>query len=231
MLCQPIGRDEVSTAMPEFRPSDDVPMFGAAARCSCVRDRMLVGLVLLTLVRASEALAGDQASLANAAVDARAGNVRQAAPPAPDLTASLESITAPKIADKPTFSATDFRPRKRTLFNSDPASSAAGETSMIRNTTVWQRLSEYRSHDRVQLLTLWESTGSTISLQAGRRGDPSLQWTSRLMNRGGATQGLLDRLFSTSLARASTSLRNAARSTGVPAPPKPVGVPQDAALK
>jgi hypothetical protein len=176
-------------------------------------------------------LAGDQASLANTAVDTRAGNVRQAVPPAPDLTASLESITTPKIADKPTFSATDFRPRKPTVFDRDPASSTLGETSMLRNTTVWQRLSEYRSHDRVRVLTLWESSGSTISLQAGRRGDPSLQWTSRLMNRGGATQGLLDRLFSTSLARASTSLRNVARSTSGPVAPKPAGVPEDAALK
>jgi hypothetical protein len=224
--------------MSDSRPSNEVPMLDAAARCNSLRDRMLVGLVLLTLVRASEALAGDQAALANAAVDTRAGNVRQLLPPAPHLTASLESITtplefntAPQIADKQTFSATDFRPRKPTVFDRDATAGTLGETSMLRNTTVWQRLSEYRTHDRVQLLTLWESSGSTISLQAGRRGDPSLQWTSRLMNRGGATQGLLDRLFSTSLARASTSLRSAARATGVAAAPKPAGEPESAGLK
>jgi hypothetical protein len=218
--------------MSEFRPSHDVPKFDAEARCNSLRDRVLVGLVLLTLVRASEALAGDQASLLNATVDNRTNNVRQAVPRAPDLTASLQSFGVPTIADQPAFSATDFRPRKpTTVFDRDPASSSFGETSMLRNTTVWQRLSEYRSHDRVQVLTLWESRGSTISLQAGRRGDPSLQWTSRLMNRGGATQGLLDRLFSTSLARAGSSLRNVARPSSVPADLKPAGVPEAAALK
>lgn len=217
--------------MSEFRPSNDVPKFDAEARCNNLRDRVLVGLVLLTLVRASEALAGDQAALLNPAVDGRTDNVRQAVPRAPDLTASLQSFSVPNVADQPTFSATDFRPRKPTVFDRDPASSPFGETSMLRNTTVWQRLSEYRSHDRVQVLTLWESRGSTVSLQAGRRGDPSLQWTSRLMNRGGATEGLLDRLFTTSLARAGSSLRNVARPSGVPAELKPLGVAEAAGLK
>ncbi|MGB6310368.1 MAG: hypothetical protein WBF89_21520 [Steroidobacteraceae bacterium] len=217
--------------MSEFRPSNGVPKCDAEARCHNLRDGVLVGLVLLSLVRASEALAGDQASLLNAAVDNRSDNVRQAVPRAPDLTASLQSFGVPNSADRPTFSATDFRPRKPTVFDRDPASSSFGETSMLRNTTVWQRLSEYRSHDRVQVLTLWESRASTISLQAGRRGDPSLQWTSRLMNRGGATQGLLDRLFSTSLARAGSSLRNVARPSSVPADLKPPGVPEAAGLK
>ena len=68
---------------------------------------------------------------------------------------------------------------------------------MLRGTSVWQRLSDYKSHDRVRLLTLWESPGSTVSLQAGKRGDPSLQWTSRLMNRelGMPGRGFLRRLL------------------------------------
>jgi hypothetical protein len=66
-------------------------------------------------------------------------------------------------------------------------------------TTVWQRLAEYRSLNRVQVVTLWETGGSSLSLQAGRKGDPTLQWTSRLMNRGRAPRGVLDKLFSTSL--------------------------------
>jgi hypothetical protein len=58
---------------------------------------------------------------------------------------------------------------------------------------VWQRLQEYRTRDRVRVMTLWESGVSNVSIQTNRKGDPSLQWTSRLMNRGGATRGLLDR--------------------------------------
>jgi hypothetical protein len=123
------------------------------------------------------------------------------------------------------------RPRKPTVFDSDPTVSSFSDTPLLRNTTVWQRLSEYRSHDRVRLLTLWESNSSTISLQTGRRGDPSLQWTSRLMNRGGSTQGVLDRLFSTSLERAGLGLHNLSRSANVPAPPKPAAVAETAGLK
>jgi hypothetical protein len=245
MLGEPIGRDEVSTAMSEFRPSNDVPPPGAAARCSGVRDRMLIGLMLFTLVRTSEALAGDQASIANATLDSGAGGLRQPLPPAPALMASpalmappelmapLESFSAPTDMGIRTFSATEFRPRRPTVFDSDSTVSAFGDTSLLRNTTVWQRLSEYRSRDRVRLLTLWESSSSTISLQAGRRGDPSLQWTSRLMNRGGSTEGVLDRLFSTSLARAGMGLRNLSRPANVPAlpAPKPAGVAETAGLK
>ena len=82
---------------------------------------------------------------------------------------------------------------------------------MLRGTTVWQRLDEYRVHDGVRLLTLWESRGSTVSLQAGKRGDPSLQWSSRLNSHDGATRGLLDRLFSLSIAGANR-LRNSTHS-------------------
>jgi hypothetical protein len=228
MLWKPIGRDEVSTAMSEFRPSNDVPLVDAAARCNGLRERMLVGLILFTLVRSTEALAGDQASLADGTLDTGAGGIRQSPKPPLALTLPLDSFTAPTITEEPRFSATDFRPRKPTVFDKDPAASAFGETSLLRNTTVWQRLSEYRSHDRVRVLTLWESGSSSVSLQAGRRGDPSLQWTSRLMNRGGATQGVLDRWFSTSLARAGMGLRSMSRSMSA-APPKPAAAPVEAA--
>ena len=91
---------------------------------------------------------------------------------------------------------------------------------MLRGTTVWQRMSEYKSRDRVRLLTLWESSASTVSLQAGKGGDPSLQWTSRVMNRGGSTRGLLDQLFSVSFVGAGNAQRGATRSTSAQFAPK-----------
>jgi hypothetical protein len=224
--------------MSEFRPSNDVPPFDAAARCNSLRDRMLIGLMLITLIRTSEALAGDQASIANPnlgmgmGTGTGIGSFRLSLPPAPALMAPLDSLSAPTDMDSRTFSATEFRPRKPTVFDSNSAATAFSEPLLLRNTTVWQRLSEYRSHDRVRLLTLWESSSSTISIQAGRRGDPSLQWTSRLMNHGGSTQGVLDRLFSTSIERAGMGLRNLSRSANAPAPPtKPAVVPETAGLK
>ena len=88
---------------------------------------------------------------------------------------------------------------------------------MLRGTTVWQRLSDYRSRDRVRVVTLWETGGSSVSLQAGKKGDPSLQWTSRLMNRGGATRGLLDQLFATSLGGVARSLHLTPHAAGTDA--------------
>jgi hypothetical protein len=98
----------------------------------------------------------------------------------------------------------EFMPRARSLF--DPPQNDAEESApMLHGTNAWQRLRDYHSHDRVRLLTLWQSSGGAFSLQAGKKGNPSLQWTSSSLNRGGATRGLLDRVFTQALA---ASVRN-----------------------
>src|ERR1700692_2619820 len=218
-------------AMTEFCPSNDPPQLAPTARCNGIRDKVLVGLVLFTLVRTGEALAGDQTSIANAALNADADGLRRSSPPVRALIALPQVFAAPTAAESQPFSATEFRPLKRTIFDSDPMVNSFGDAPMLRGTTVWQRMSEYKSHDRVRLLTLWESSGSTVSLQAGKHGDPSLQWTSRLMNRGGATHGLFDRLFSVSLAGAGNRLRRTDRSASAPAMAKPVTMPVVDGLK
>lgn len=127
------------------------------------------------------------------------------------------NFTAPILPERIDFSATDFRPRRHSILDPDPTLNMTDEAPMLRGTTVWQRMADYKSRDRVRLLTLWESSGSTVSLQAGKRGDPSLQWTSRFMNRGGSTRGLLDQWFSVSLASAGSHLRGIGRSAATPA--------------
>jgi hypothetical protein len=191
---------------------------------------MLAGLVLLTLVRTGEALAGDQASIAHAASNPDAGDFRRASPPAPALIPAPE-LFAPSAEDSPAFSATEFRPRKHSVLDLDPAANTSGDAPMLHGTTVWQRLSEYRSHDRVRLLTLWQSGGSTVSLQAGKGGSPSLQWTSGALMHGAATRGLLDRLFSVSLAGAGNRLRRPDRPASQPAAANPASVPVVASVK
>jgi len=218
--------------MREFRPSLDAPPPDRTARYS-IRDRILVGLVLLTLVRSGEALAGDQAAIVTPP-ESEAGHLPHGSP----MTATAAApIATPEVFDAPiavslrtNFSATDFRPRKHTVFDADPAVSAFADVPMLRGSTVWQRMADYRSHDGVRLLTLWESHGSTVSLQAGKRGDPSLQWTSNALNRGGSTRGLLDRWFSVTLADADRSLHRVTHSAGAPAP-APARVPLVAELK
>jgi hypothetical protein len=216
--------------MSESRPSNHAPQLDLAACSNGIRDKMLVGLVLFTLVRSGEALAGDQMSIADGTL-ADADHLHRSSPPARASITAPGVFAAPAAADGQAFSATDFRPRKHTLFDSDPVANSFAETPLFRDTTVWQRMSEYKSHDRVRLLTLWESGDSTVSLQAGKRGDPSLQWTSRAMNRGGSTRGLLDRLFAVSLAGAGNRLRHTDRSASAAAAPNPVSVPVIAGVK
>ena len=206
------------TAMSESRPSSEATPRDDAAPCSGIRERILLGLVLFTLVRTSEALAGDQASMPNAALEPDLGNSRQVSPAA---MATLGSFSAP-AAGIPVFSPTEFRPRKHTVFDSDAGMSAFGDAPLLRSTTVWQRLSDYKSQNRVRLLTLWQSSSNSLSLQSGTRGNPSLQWSSRRMNRDGATRGLFDRLVSAALRETGNSPRpSPSRSVAAPAAIKP----------
>jgi hypothetical protein len=188
-----------STNIPNSGSSHDAQAC-CSTRHSGVCDRMIVGLVLLTLVRATEVLAGEQGPLAGSAAKADFNALRQPTP----LSASMLVLPIPayQAADQPdakTFSTQEFRPRGHSLLEKDSRFAAVDDAPTLRGTTVWQRLSEYRSRDRVRLVTLWETDGSSISLQAGRKGNPSLQWTSRFMNRGGATRGVFDQFLTASL--------------------------------
>ncbi len=196
------------------------------SRCRVVCDRWLPGLVLLTLVKTCEASTSEQVVIPGGAPRADFNTVQPHTPlamPAPSMStfslpSSYESIELPQTR---AFSSQDFRPRGRSALEKEPPNSTFEDAPMIRGTTVWQRMADYRSHDRVRLLTLWETGGSTISLLAGKKGEPSLQWTSRLMNRGGATRGLLDQFFSASLAGAARGLHFSPRAAGADSSSKP----------
>lgn len=162
------------------------------------RRRLFLGLAAFTLIKAGEAMAADQITRPAIALSADG-------PPLPMVTAPApfeipREYTLPPAVEPRAFSATEFRPRGHSIFDSDPSIPGAGGNLMSER-TVWQRLQEYRSRDRVRVLTLWESGASAVSIQTNRKGDPSLQWTSRLMNRGGATRGLLDRWMPVSVFR------------------------------
>jgi hypothetical protein len=206
----------------------------SATPCSSIRDRILLTLVLYAMVRAGQALAGDQAATADAKLlsDARAERPPPPSTVLPSAAAQSSAAALPSslfstdraFADGEAFSATEFRPRNH---SPSPAQSAASEgfgtdTPMLQGTNVWQRMTDYRSQDRVRVLTLLETRGSTLSLQAGKRGGPSLQWTSRRMNRDGGTRGLLDRWVSSALHETGNNSRPGARpSPAAPAILKP----------
>ena len=165
---------------------------------------ILIGLAVLALIRAVEASAADQATIAvpgklELSEFPVPGKLEQSeflpsTLPSTALSAVPGTYSVPNVPEPKVYSTKDFRPHGRSLFDPTLRLNVADD-ALIDDTTVWQRLSDYRIHNKVQLLTLWRSGASSVSLQAGKRGDPTLQWTSRLFNRGRATQGLLDRLF------------------------------------
>ena len=172
-----------------------------------VCDKMLMGLVLWTLVHTTEALAGDQVQ--PGAEPKHPVNVpRQTTTPIAAAMIRLPTLYQPvSLPEAPIYSAREFRPHGPSLSESSTRGvTAMGEPPLMNNTTVWQRLSDYRIHDRLSLVTLWETGGNSLSLQAGRKGDPTIQWTSRLMSHPGAGRGLLDELFSTSVGGIGKSL-------------------------
>jgi hypothetical protein len=155
----------------------------------------MLTLVLCALAHGGKALAGEATEFSDLLLAPKP--VRPELPAlAWPIDAQAPVFTVP--ASQADFSATEFRPRRR-------ASSARAMTDygssdpMFRTTTVWQRLNEFRAQDRVRVLTLWETRASNVSLQAGKKGDPSLQWSSSWTSQGRASHGLLDRLMSASL--------------------------------
>jgi hypothetical protein len=222
--------------------SDIVNLDGAltncsAARCSSIRDRILLTMVLYAMVRAGQALAGDQAATSDSKLLPDARTERAPAPSTvlppsvsqPSAAAPPNSLfsTDRSFADGEAFSASEFRPRKHSVGAAESAASEGFGTDspMLQGTNVWQRMAEFKSQDRVRVLTLLETRGSTLSLQAGRHGGPSLQWSSRRMNRDGATRGLLDRMVSAALRDSGNNTRPSPRpSVAAPATLKPLNL-------
>jgi len=169
-------------------------------------DRLLTGLAVLALLRAGAACAEDPAAQAQLHHDVAPRTYFKAAA-LPEFTQhytlSDPLLTAPsdyRVPEMPetkSYSATEFRPHGRSIFDADPRlNPPVGTITTDKN--FLQRINDYRSHDRVRVLTLWDTGASAVSLQA-EKGGPSLQWTSHLFNHGGAKEGLLDQLFPVSV--------------------------------
>ena len=185
-----------------------------------VREKMLMTLVLYTLARSGEAFAGDAAPGADSAAKALDAHhaVRVPAPaliPDPAVAVKQVSAAAP-------ISPSEFRPRATAPFETEARRGGfVMDEPMLANSTVWQNLEQFRSADRVRLLTIWQTRASTVSLQADKHGGPSLQWSSPWMIRGRDSHGLLDRLFNVPSRGAIASRGISARPTTTLSPPKP----------
>jgi hypothetical protein len=208
-----------STYMSERPPIKEARPVISAARSAGVCDRFLIGLVAITLVRAGEALAGEQASEAGAIGKLEPGDSRQSTQLPSSLFGAPGKYSASGMPEANAFSPGEFRPRGHSVFESD-AHAHLPDDKLISDTPIWQRLSEFKTHDRVRVLTLWQSGLSSVSLQAGKKGNPSLQWTSRLMNSGESTDGLLDRLLPAA-SSGGKGASDAGRGTARPANAQP----------
>jgi hypothetical protein len=158
--------------------------------CEC----LLVALTLYCLVPGAAA-AGDRPQTPGARRDADTLRAARAQIAAPSFPAPF-AFSAPH-PEMPVFSPTEFRPRKPGLLEAAAVRSEASvlDAPMLRDTSLAHELSQAKSQDRVRLLTLWQSQASSVSLQAGKHGSPSLQWSTPLMKRGTSSRGLFDRLL------------------------------------
>jgi hypothetical protein len=161
-----------------------------------VKGTMWLTVVICGVVRTSQALAGDQ-PLSTDHTFAREAEIFSH----PEFT-TTPSFSAPFVALQPLsefqeFSATEFRPRKRNVLELESGSgrSSLFDAPILKSNLVWQHMADFRSQGRVRLLTLWQIRGSSLSLQAGKHGAPSLQWSTPWVHREGASRGLFDRLL------------------------------------
>jgi hypothetical protein len=183
-------------------------------------ERLLLGFAVIALMRAGIACAEDTAASAHLEHEV-APRTSFKAPALPEFTKhytlSDPLLTAPseyrlsQLPETKSYSATEFRPRGHSIFDADPKLNPPGG-GFTSERNLLQRLNDYRSHDRVRVLTLWDTGASAVSIQTDHKGDPSLQWTSHLFNHGGATQGLLDHLFPVSAFGGTTHITRSATS-------------------
>jgi len=193
---------------------DDASYACIAAGCSGAREALIVAMLLYGLAQSCEALASDQSANVLKDIQPMAGGT------------PLSMAFTPTAATMAAAAANDHEYRKIGTLDSrsTPEFQPAFQSPPLQATSAWQRLADYRAQGRVQLLTIWESSRSTVSLQTGKHGGPSLQWSSRGMNRGGATRGLLDRFVASSLNAAGLGPRAAPHSSVAAPAGKPIGL-------
>ena len=141
---------------------------GAAPGCPRSPSDRIGGAI--SLVRAGEALAGEQASEPESSAGlnrAMHANRRRCCLRCSMRRGNTPWPACPKspLFPRRNFVRVDIDCRIRRAAD-------LGDDKLISDTTVWQRLTEFRVRDRVRVLTLWESGLSSVSLQAGKNGRP-----------------------------------------------------------
>jgi hypothetical protein len=203
-------------------------------RCDGFREHTLMAFAFISCVCGGEVLAKDQTFGADAPLkpgaESSAFVVTEpfnehrtfSAPVIPAGAPRAFSVTLAPTDEPRTFSATEFRPRRQGFSRAELGNR---ETSIIDapmlDTSVARQWRDSKSLDRVRLLTLWRSSVSSVSLQAGKHGMPSLQWSTPWMHRDAASRGLFDRFLTLSPRSSGNSHSIVPLQTGTFAAAKP----------
>ena len=193
-----------------MEPVDGTVCAQRQPRCGGLREHTLLAFAFFSCVCGGEALAKDQPLGVVVPLKAGAGS------------SALFALPVPMVEPR-AFSATEFRPRRQGLSGADLVKR---ETYIIDapmlDTSVARQWREFKSQDRVRLLTLWRNSASSVSLQAGKHGMPSLQWSTPWMHRDVASRGVFDRFLIVSPRSGEGSSRgNVPRQAGSFAASKP----------
>lgn len=198
--------------MPEKGPVSGTGCARRQPRCGGFREQTLAAFAFISCVCGAEVLAKDQTLGADGALKPGAESSALFPLPLPiDAPRAFSATALPVVGprsfsaavapiDEPrAFSATEFRPRRPAFGGPDPAEHKGSiiDAPML-DTSVARHWSEFKSQDRVRLLTLWRNSASSVSLQAGKHGTPSLQWSTPWMHRDVASRGLFDRFLNVS---------------------------------
>jgi hypothetical protein len=181
------------------------------------RESMLMALAIYGVARGSDAAAADMAPKFELSRPPFAAALLEHPLLAPSFAA------APIAAEPEAFWPSEFRPRKRGLSEAAGGRSETRLTDMprLQDNSMARQLTEFKYQDRLRLLTLWQSHASSLSLQAGKHGAPSLQWSTPWVRREGSPRGLFDHLLSISPQGAFGGARNTpARQSSVLSPSK-----------
>lgn len=175
------------------------------------RESMLMALAIYGAARGSDAMAADTAQKFELPRPQFAGPLLSAPVLGshPLLDPSFAAPPSPVLPDA--FSSREFRPRRAGAleFNAAQNETRLNDMPRLQDNSVARQMSDSKSQDRLRLLTLWQSRASSLSLQAGKRGSPSLQWSIPLVQREGGPRGLFDHLLSVSPQGAFGGARNA----------------------
>jgi hypothetical protein len=189
------------------------------SRGNGLREYLLTALVLYSLAP-DHASAGDSPQSPDGRRTLVAQSVAHAQFVAPRYPAPFAFVPPPEAH---AFSPTEFRARKPGLLGATVTTDQAFamDAPMLRDTSIARGLSEAKSQDRVRLLTLWQTRASSLSLQAGKRGAPSLQWSTPWMHRDATSRGLFDRWLAVSPRSFGSTVRGGVpRQSGANAPAK-----------